>query len=314
MKKKVLRTIAVTAAVVFMIAMARCGSQLDKVVMTYVSLPLNVPSIVDKELGYYEKSFADLGLDFAYSELDSGADQTAALASGDIQILNAVGGTSVLLAAAGGSDIEILSMYSRAPEAFAMFSNDESIVSPEDLKGLTIAGPKGTNLHELLVAYLATKDMIIDDVNFVNMDIPSAVAALDGGSIDVALVGGTAAYDCENGGKHKITDGKGLISAAICTAASREFVKEHPEIVQAFLKTQDEISEYMKKHEEEAIQITADELDIEKDAVQDMYKLYDFSTEITAEDVESLKKTEKFLYDNGMIENHVDVEELFDEE
>ena len=81
----------------------------------------------------------------SYSELTSGADQTAALASGSIQILNAVGGTSVILAAANGADIKIISMYSTSPGAFQLYSADPEINSPEDLKGKTIAGPKGTN-------------------------------------------------------------------------------------------------------------------------------------------------------------------------
>jgi sulfonate transport system substrate-binding protein len=55
--------------------------------MTYVKSPLNVPSIVEKTRKSFEAAYSELGLDFAYSELTSGADQTAALASGDIQIL-----------------------------------------------------------------------------------------------------------------------------------------------------------------------------------------------------------------------------------
>ena len=67
-----------------------------------------------------------------------------------------------------------------------MYSADDSIKSAQDLKGKTIAGPTGTNLHQLLVAYLEEAGMTIDDVNFVNMKIPDAKAALDGKSIDVA--------------------------------------------------------------------------------------------------------------------------------
>ncbi len=312
MKKKGMKIVSVILSLMMMMAMTSCSGNTaaDKVVMTYVASPLNVPSIVEKQQGKYKDAFQSLGLDFEYSDLDSGADQTAALASGDIQILNAVGGSSVLLAAANGADIVILSMYSRAPEAFCMFSADENIDSPQDLKGLTIAGPKGTNLHELLVAYLATENMTVDDVEYVDMDIPSAVAALDGGSIDAALVGGPAAYNCEKSGKHLVTDGKGLIASSICTATSKEFADANPEIIDAFLKTQNEIAIYINDHTEEALEITAENLDMELSAVKDMYKLYDFSTEITDTDIKQMQTTENFLYNCGMIENHVDVKNL----
>ena len=57
--------------------------------------------------------------------------------------------------------------------------------------------PTGTNLHELLVSYLAQADMTLDDVNYVNMTIPDAKAGLDGGSVDVALIAGATAYNAK---------------------------------------------------------------------------------------------------------------------
>jgi sulfonate transport system substrate-binding protein len=282
----------------------------DKVVMTYVSSPLNVPSVLEKNSGMFSKAYEKLGLQFEYSNLTSGADQTAALASGSIHILNAVGGSSVLLAAANGADISIISMYSMAPKAFCMFSRDASINSPEDLRGLTIAGPKGTNLHELLVAFLATGGMKISDVNYVSMSIPAAVAALEGGSVNVAMTGGTASYNLEKSGFHKITSGENLIAAVICTACSREFAEKNPEIIETFRQTQKEIVEYMNNNTEEALKITADALDIDLNAVKEMYPLYDFGIELTDEKLDALQETEKFLFNSGMIDNHVDVRSL----
>ena len=163
-------------------------SDLNKLVFTYVTSPLNVPTIIEKNQGIFAKDFGEMGITTDYAELTSGADQTQALASGDVQVLYAVGATSVILSAANGADIKVLNMYSRSPKAFCMYSKDDTLNSPESLKGKTIAGPTGTNLHELLVSYLAQADMTLDDVNYVNMSIPDAKAGLDGGSVDVALL------------------------------------------------------------------------------------------------------------------------------
>lgn len=308
------KTLALLLCVLLVLSFTACGtnqtSQNDSVVMTYVTSPLNVPSILDKEHGYYKDAFSKLGLNLEYSTIDSGADQTVALASGDIQFLNAVGGASVILAASNGMDIVILSMYSRAPKAFAMFSNDDTINSPEDLRGLTIAGPKGTNLHELLVAYLATAGMTIEDVDYVSMDIPSANAALEGGSIDVALLGGAASYNAITNGKHLICDGEGLISATICTATTRKYADENPEVVKAFLATQKEIIDYMNNETASAISESANALDLDESAVQEMYEMYDFNPEIADDDITLMQRTEQFLFDAGMIENHVDLKDL----
>lgn len=42
-----------------------------------------------------------------------------------------------------------------------------------------------------------------------------------------------------------------------------------------------------------------------------MYEMYDFSTSLTDEDAELLTKTENFLFDSKMIDNHVNVKDLF---
>lgn len=286
------------------------NSQLKKIVMTYVASPLNVPSILEKEDSTFAKAFAKAGLSFDYSPLDSGADQTAALASGDIHFLNAVGGSSVVIAASNGADIKMLSMYSVAPKAFAMFSNDASLNTPQSLKGLTIAGPKGTNLHELLASYLATAGMTMNDVNFISMTIPAATAALESKSIDAALVGGPAAYNMEKSGKHKICDGEGLISSSIVTACSQKFADSNPSLVKIFLKTQKQIVKSMNENKQKSFETTANALGLDVSAIEEMYVLYDFDTEFTEEKLDALQGTERFLYDAGLIENHVDVKSL----
>ena len=284
------------------------ATSIDKLTVTYVTSPLNVPTIIEKDQEIFAK---ELGVPVEYAELTSGADQTQALASGDVQILYAVGATSVILSAANGADIKVLNMYSRSPKAFCMYSKDESLTTPESLKGKTIAGPTGTNLHELLVSYLAQADMALDDVNYVNMSIPDAKAGLDGGSVDVALLAGATAYNAEQQGYHLVADGEGLISALIAVAITQKFYDEHPDVIEKLNAAQDEIASYMADSQDETMETVAAALDLDVDAVKEMYGYYDFSTEITDADKEGFQKTADFMYESGMIENELDVNTLF---
>ena len=303
------------AALMAATALAGCGSAqeegLEKLTFTYVTSPLNLPSIVEKQKGIFANTFADTGIDVAYAEITSGADQTQALASGDVQVLYAVGATSVILSAANDADIKVLNMYSRSPKAFCMYSKDASIASPEDLRGKTIAGPVGTNLHELLAAYLATADMTVEDVNFVNMSIPDAKAGLEGGSVDVALLAGAAAYTAQQQGYHLIADGEGLIQAIIAVAVTNEFYEAHPEVIEKLQAAQAEIGAFLQDNEQEAYEMAAKELDLDVAAVADMAQYYDFSTETTASDLEGFQRTADFMYQAGMIEESLDVSKLF---
>ena len=289
-------------------ATADAETSIDKLTVTYVTSPLNVPTIIEKDQGIFEK---ELGVPVEYAELTSGADQTQALASGDVQVLYAVGATSVILSAANGADIKVLNMYSRSPKAFCMYSKDETLTTPESLKGKTIAGPTGTNLHELLVSYLTQAGMTLDDVNYVNMTIPDAKAGLDGGSVDVALLAGATAYNAEQQGYHLVADGEGLISALIAVATTQKFYDEHPDVIKKLNAAQEEIASYMADNQEATMETVAATLDLDVDAVKEMYGFYDFSTEITDADKEGFQNTADFMYESGMIENELDVNTLF---
>ncbi len=303
------------AALMAVTALTGCGGSaeetLDKLVFTYVTAPLNVPTIIEKEKSIFADTFADMGIAVEYAELTSGADQTQALASGDVQVLYAVGATSVILSAANEADIKVLNLYSRSPKAFCMYAQDEALKSPEALRGKTIAGPVGTNLHELLVAYLATADMTLGDVNYVNMSIPEAKAALDGGSIDVAMVAGATAYVAKQQGYHLVADGEGLIDAIIAVAVTDEFYHAHPEVIEKIGEAQDEIAAFIEENETETLEIVAETLDLDIAAVEEMVKYYDFSTELTEADKAGFQRTADFMFENGMIEAELDVNTLF---
>ena len=217
----------------------------DKVQATYVQSPLNVPSIVEKEKGLLAQAFAEDGIEFGYSNLTTGPEQTQALASGDIQFLNAVGATSVILSASNGADIKIMSMYSRSPEAFMLFTNLDDVDSPKDLAGKKVAGPKGTVLHELLINYLSTEGLTEKDIEFVQMDIPSAQAALTAGEVDFALLAGPTAYNTIQDGYEVVTTGEDLVDGTIVVATSEKFYSENPGLVKKFLQVQQETLQYM---------------------------------------------------------------------
>lgn len=288
-------------------------STLDELTITHVTSPLNVPSIIQKNQNVFVDEFSKNGktIEVKYAEITSGADQTQALASGDVDILYAVGGTSVVLAAANGADIKILNMYSRSPEAFCLYSGDETIKSAEDLRGKTVAGPVGTNLHQLLVAYLKEANMTIDDINYVNMSIPDAKAALDGGSIDAALVAGPTAYKSKQQGYNLVTDGKGLTDAVIAVAVREDFYNEYKEELEVFMNAQASIIEYINTNHEETMEIVATELDLDKAAVEEMFAQYDFNIEVTEEDYKAFQNVADFMYETEMIEQPINTDELF---
>lgn len=313
--KKLLSMVLVLALIFVMVTGCSAKNETNsynasKISVTYVKSPLNVPSIVEKNKGFFQQAFDEYNLPVEYSNLTTGPEQTQALASGDLQFLNAVGATSVILASSNGSDAKIISMYSRSPKAFMLFTNDSNIKTAADLKGKKIAGPKGTILHELLVAYLKTAELTENDIEFISLGIPDSQAALLAGEVDAALLAGPAAYNIKKAGNMVLTTGEGLVDATIVVATSQKFYDENKVLLDTFLKAQKTTLDYMEKNYDEIIDITAKETELSIDAVKEMYALYNFDMEISDLDIESMKKTEQFLFDNKMIDNHVDITNL----
>lgn len=279
--------------------------------ITYVKAPLNIPSILEKDSAAFEKAFPNSKVSFP--EIMSGAKQTEAMAAGDLDIANALGGTSAILGAANGVDLKILGIYSRAPKAFTIMVKDPGIQSVKDLKGKKIGGPKGTILHQVLVAALVKEGLTINDVEFINMDIPKALAAMQSGNLDAALVAGPGVYSASQDGARVLITGEGLTKAIIVIAASKSFIDQYPEAVIQFMKTHQNILDQIKANPEQAYQATAKETGLSLQAVAEMANWYDFNPAVTPEDIQDLKETQQFMIDNGMLqkEKAIDIEKLF---
>ena len=314
MKKR--KIIASIAAVTFVIGMMTgCGakatkSDISEINLTYVKAPLNVPSIIQKQDDLFGKEFSSDNIAVNFYEITSGPDQTAALASGELDVLHALGGTSALIAASNGVDLKIINTYSRSPKGFMILTNNDEILSAKDLVGKKVAGPKGTILHQVLIAALNNEGYSIDDVEFINMGIPEASVALEDGSVDAALIAGPTAYKAVKNGSKVVANGEGLVDGIIVTAVSKEFAEKHPDVIERFIKVENETLEYINNNFDEAMEKVAEEVGLTIDEVKEMYDWYDFSIDITDNDIKSLEDTQKFLIDNGLQENEVNVQDL----
>lgn len=280
--------------------------------ITYVKSPLNVPSIIEKNNKSFDKEFEKDNINIKWHEITSGPQQTQALAAGELQFLHALGGTSAILAASNGVDLKIINVYSRAPKAFMIITKNNNIKTPKDLKGKKVAGPKGTVLHQLLVGALEKNGLKQENVEFVNMGIPEALAALNNKSVDAALLAGPAALKAVKAGAKVVTNGEGIVEGTIVTAVSEKFLKDNPEVVKKFKKVHNETIYYIKNNFDQAIDITAKEVGLTPEETKQMYSWYDFDSNINEKDIQELKKTQEFMIKNGLQQKEVKIEDLIE--
>ena len=303
------KKVVVLFGVVVLFLLSACGKEnkVKEINLTYVKSPLNIPSILEKNLKMFDKEFEKDGIKINFYELTTGPEQTNALAAGELDFLHALGGTSAIIAASNGVDLKITNVYSRSPKGFMILSKNDDINTPESLKGKKIGGPKGTILHQVLVGYLGKGNLKEEDVEFINMGLPEALAAMESGHIDAALLAGPVALKAIKNGAKVVTNGEGLTQGLVVTAVSWKFLKENPELVKRFLKVNEEAVKYIEENFENTLKITAEDVGLTEKEVLELYPLYDFNPEIREADIQDLIETQEFLMKNGMQENKIDI-------
>ena len=319
MKKSLLMT-AIAFTVCATLALAGCADKKapeakkaaapSSIKITYVKSPLNIPSIVDKNNQTIANSFAKTNTKVSFPDIKSGAKQTEALAAGSLDICSALGGTSAILAASNGVDVKIIGIYSRAPKAFNIMAKDPAIKTTADLKGKKVAGPKGTILHQILIAALDKEGYAASDVEFLSMGIPESVNAMMTGSVDVALVAGADVLRAEKAGAHIVANGENLVDATIVIAVSGKFLEQYPEAVKQYLAAHKENIAFMNANKAKAYEFTAKETGLDASDVELMAPWYKFDPAITDKDIIELEKTQDFLLKTAMQTNKIDIKKM----
>lgn len=301
----------ILAAAAMVVSTALSAATMPEAInITYVKAPFNLQNIVMKERGMLEKAFEADGVKINWRVINSGAQQSQAMASGALDFSAVMNTASLLLAAGQGAPIAVATGVAHPKEIFAIVGRPGGVTSVKDLKGKTVVGPKGTVLHQLLVAALVKEGMSINDVDFVNMDPGAAMTAVAAGKAEAGLLAANLIIQAEEAGAKVITTCEGYVEPNLVMTVRREFAEKYPEAYQRVVDVNREALAWIRANRDEALKIGAKEQGV---TLEDAAKLYDWSgfyDTLTADDIKGLEADQKFLIDNGMMEKAVDVEGL----
>ena len=279
--------------------------QLKEINISYVRSPFNLPLIIMKEKGMAEKAFGEKGIKVNYYEITSGAKQTEAIAAGSLDIASVINSASVILANAAGNPVEIFAGFSKPEKMFTIMTSNPNIKTPADLKGKKIAGPKGTVLHELLVAALKKEGLTIKDVEHINMGIPNAVQAMLAGKVDCALAAAASVVAAEKNGGRVLVTCEGYVSPLLISACSKDFAAAHPDMLKLYTDTYKEALKWMTANMDEALALGAQVQDISIEDAKKLFSWSNFTDHLTDADMDALHYDINFMLESGMIENKI---------
>jgi ABC-type nitrate/sulfonate/bicarbonate transport system substrate-binding protein len=302
-KKAIL--IAVISNLLFCIAANAQSRNPQTVNISYIITPFNLQIMVMKERHMLEQAFAPLGVTVRWHNINSGPAQTMAMAAGSLDIAPVINSASVILANAAGNPVEIAALVCRPKQTFALMVGPNGPRNIRELRGKTVAGAKGSVLHQMLIAALLKEGMKASDVRFIQMDINDARTALLANRVDAALQTSSLIIRNEEAGMRTLFTADGYINPLLFTAVRPAFAKNYPELLRIYLDQQNKAFDWISANPTEAVEIGSR---IHQISIEEGMKLYHWSglaKVMEAEDVSSLEADVDFLYQQEMIEQKV---------
>lgn len=295
------------------IALAVAGSAFaapKEINIAYVKAPFNLQNMVMKDQKMLEKEFEKDGIKINWHDITSGAKQTQAMAAGALDVSGTMNTASLLLANAAGNPVKIATGIAHPTKVFAIVGKPGSDYKVSDLKGKTVVGPKGTVLHQTLVAALVKNNIDPKDVNFVNMDIPKGMTAMMAGKVDAALIAASGIIKANQGGAKTITTAEGYTQPNLVMTVSGKFAQENPEIVDRLVKVNRQALQWIKDHKEKALEIGAKEHGISKENAAQLADWSNYYDTLSDKDLKELEADQDFLFDQGMMPRKINIKDV----
>ncbi|MDR0881672.1 MAG: aliphatic sulfonate ABC transporter substrate-binding protein [Candidatus Adiutrix sp.] len=266
---------------------------------------------LSKEKGILEKTLKTKGLDvdIKWTSFPAGPPMNEAFAAGE-EDLGLVGDVPALLNKSSGQKTIIFGKTSSGPETLALVVKPDSpLKTAADLKGKKVAFVKGSYGHHLLGLILTQGGLTFDDIKIVNLPNADVNAAVADNQVDAGLVWEPALINgLERGQVKVLIDGTGIKNNNIYYFILEDYAKAHPQVTAAFLEAQREATQFIADHPEEAAKAIVNDVKLPEPQLIKLFKKYNYSPELTDQDVAELKIVEEFNFKAGLSKTRVDVD------
>lgn len=313
-----------------LVQLTACGSggaeeskdEKTKVRMAYFPNITHTQALVMKNQGTLEEMWKD-SCDVTWTSFNAGPAETEAIFAGEID-LGYIGPVPALSAnVKSNGDVKIISNSTDAG-AVLLTRKDAGIASVSDLSGKKVAVPQlGNTQHLCLLNILEENNLSVTDKGgdvTVNASSNADILNLMGnGSVDAALVPEPWGTTIEKNGNAEVLldDKEVFLDGNYPTAVvivSKDFMDEHPELVEEFLKAHEDATAFINDNPEEAQEIVNTEIEeatgkaLDAEVIKSAFSRMSISTELNHEAVMKFAQISK---NEGFISEVPEEEDVF---
>ncbi|HEY1266582.1 MAG TPA: ABC transporter substrate-binding protein [Candidatus Binatia bacterium] len=244
-------------------------AQSTKVVVASSGIsPTQIVPYLAQEAGIFKKNGLDVALIRTRADV-----AVMSLLAGDTAI-NDVAGPTIIRSDLKGADGVFIAAGSVAFDLWLMTAKD--IKTTQDLKGkiLGVGSLSGSTL--IVTRYVLSKIGLnpLKDVKLLQIGgTPDRLIALRAGRIHATLLSSPLSLAAQREGFNFLADGSGLAFQNNGPATTRKFIREHPDIVRKYVRSQVEAVHLMKTNREIWAKALAKYLRVERDALDRSYEI-----------------------------------------
>ncbi|HWO43636.1 MAG TPA: ABC transporter substrate-binding protein [Candidatus Eisenbacteria bacterium] len=212
-------------------------AQLTKVNVGYSAISGDqLPAWVAKEAGIFEKNGLDVQLIF----FTGGTTAVMALVSADTPI-SQVAGSAVVNSALAGSDAVLIVGGVTSLNYYLMAQ--PQIKTPEQLKGGTVAISRFGSASDFIARFALSKIGLTPGKDVTLVQIGSTPARMDAtltGRVQATVINPPASFIAQKRGMTVLADlpKLGLVYQHTSAATTKRYIREHPDIVRRYVKSQ----------------------------------------------------------------------------
>lgn len=271
--------------------------------------PLYSSVYVAYELGYLKEEFDAIGASFEWDEFQSGPLVNEAVAAGE-EDMGFMADLPAIIAKSSGQEIEIVSNVAYGEKGLAVLvGKDSDIASVTDLKGKKVAYATGSYAQHLLAILLDKEGLSLNDVESINLAAADQPGALNSGEVDAIVIWEQYISKLLNEGTAKVlADGTGVKKGNMITYFVSSYAKEHPLVVQAYIKALNRADELIASEPEKAAEAVAADFGVDKDLMIQILGNFTFTTELADSDIQEITAVKDFSLEAGIIQNDVDMD------